>query len=215
MKVRASVFASCVLLCEVVAVGLFLRGFFPAPVKSSVSSRSSSGASELPPEPVSGRPLNSSSPPAPLFKRVVLMLVDAFREDFLFGPNGKDVHALHTPPGGERLNAQLRGQARAPTVTMPRIKGKVTPEHASNQVKVTSKYASNQAAGVSVSLPFPLHCIAPTFSAPTQTSASLHTSPLSSTNPSVVHPQIRHTNLRERKRGGHSELTFGRCRKQG
>ncbi|XP_072315835.1 GPI ethanolamine phosphate transferase 2-like [Eucyclogobius newberryi] len=120
MKVRASVFASCVLLCEVLAVALFLRGFFPAPVKSSLSSRSS--ASELPPEPVTGRPLNASAPPPPLFKRVVLMLVDALREDFLFGPNGRMnmPYTRHLVETGSTLS--YIAKARAPTVTMPRIK---------------------------------------------------------------------------------------------
>lgn len=119
MKLRSSVFACCVLLGEVFAVALFLRGFFPAPVKSSVSSKSR--PQELPPEPVTGHAPNASAPPR-LFRRVVLMLVDALREDFLFGPHGR-TNMPYTRHLVERGSAHSYvARARAPTVTMPRIK---------------------------------------------------------------------------------------------
>uniref|UniRef100_A0A8C6U0X7 Phosphatidylinositol glycan anchor biosynthesis class G n=1 Tax=Neogobius melanostomus TaxID=47308 RepID=A0A8C6U0X7_9GOBI len=115
MKVRSSVFACFILVCEVLGVALFLRGFFPAPVKSTLSSNSR--LSELPPEP---RP-NASLPPR-LFGRVVLMLVDALREDFLFGPNGRSFmpYTRHLVERGSAHSYVAK--ARAPTVTMPRIK---------------------------------------------------------------------------------------------
>lgn len=119
MKVRSSVFACFILVCEVFSVALFLRGFFPAPVKSSFSTKST--LSDLPPEPVTGHSPNASLPPR-LFGRVVLMLVDAFREDFLFGPKGRSYmpYTRHLVERGS-VHSYV-AKARAPTVTMPRIK---------------------------------------------------------------------------------------------
>ncbi|XP_071396637.1 GPI ethanolamine phosphate transferase 2 isoform X5 [Centroberyx affinis] len=120
MKVRSSVFASFIILFEVIGVALFLRGFFPAPVKSSFSSKSK--LSDVPAEPLTGSSHNSSRPPQPLFKRVVIMLVDALREDFVFGPNGRK-NMPYTRHLVERGSTQsFVAKARPPTVTMPRIK---------------------------------------------------------------------------------------------
>ncbi|CAL1613010.1 unnamed protein product [Knipowitschia caucasica] len=119
MKVRGSVFVSALLLCQVLSVGLFLRGFFPAAVKSSPRSSSSDRSAE----PLAGGLLNSSSsPPHALFGRVVIMLVDALREDFLFGSHGH-THMPYTRHLVERgASHSYVAKARAPTVTMPRIK---------------------------------------------------------------------------------------------
>uniref|UniRef100_UPI003AAC1024 GPI ethanolamine phosphate transferase 2 isoform X1 n=1 Tax=Centroberyx gerrardi TaxID=166262 RepID=UPI003AAC1024 len=124
MKVRSSVFASFILIFEVIGVALFLRGFFPAPVKSSFSSKSK--LSDVPAEPLTGSSHNSSRPPQPLFKRVVIMLVDALREDFVFGPNGRK-NMPYTRHLVERGSTQsFVAKARPPTVTMPRIKALTT-----------------------------------------------------------------------------------------
>lgn len=65
---------------------------------------------------------NSSRLPQPLFKRVVIMLVDALREDFIFGPNGR-MHMPYTRHVVERGSSHsFVAKARPPTVTMPRIK---------------------------------------------------------------------------------------------
>ncbi|XP_029917532.1 GPI ethanolamine phosphate transferase 2 [Myripristis murdjan] len=124
MKVRSSVFASFILIFEVIGVALFLRGFFPVPVKSSFSSKSK--LSDQPAEPLTGGSHNSSRPPQPLFKRVVLMLVDALREDFVFGPNGRKYmpYTRHLVERGSTHS--FVAKARAPTVTMPRIKALTT-----------------------------------------------------------------------------------------
>lgn len=152
MKVRSSVFASFILICEVIGISLFLRGFFPVPVKSSLSSKSK--LSDLPAEPLTGEftassgshlpfcPLpsitahytlayvtggstNSSRLPQPLFKRVVIMLVDALREDFVLGPSGRMFmpYTRHLVERGSSLS--FVAKARPPTVTMPRIKVRV------------------------------------------------------------------------------------------
>lgn len=64
----------------------------------------------------------NSSLPQPLFKRVVVMLVDALREDFVFGASGR-LLMPYTRRLLERGSAHsFVAKARAPTVTMPRIK---------------------------------------------------------------------------------------------
>lgn len=153
MKIRTSVFASFVLIFEVIGIALFLRGFFPVPVKSSLSSKNK--LSDLPAEPLTGKlrlsptcaftpvsvslfhstpplhflsffsgssPPNSTRLPQPLFKRVVIMLVDALREDFVFGPDGRKFMP-YTRHMVERGSCHSHvAKARPPTVTMPRIK---------------------------------------------------------------------------------------------
>ncbi|XP_049593812.1 GPI ethanolamine phosphate transferase 2 isoform X2 [Syngnathus scovelli] len=123
MKVRSSTFASLILILEVLGVALFLRGFFPVPVKSSLSSKS---RQNLPAEPLSVGSPNSSHIPQPLFKRVVIMLVDALREDFVFGANGRTYmpYTRHLVERGSTLSYVAK--ARIPTVTMPRIKALTT-----------------------------------------------------------------------------------------
>ncbi|XP_028271461.1 GPI ethanolamine phosphate transferase 2 isoform X2 [Parambassis ranga] len=124
MKIRSSVFASFILIFEVIGIALFLRGFFPVPVRSSLSSKNK--LSDLPAEPLTGRSPNSSRLPQPLFKRVVIMLVDAMREDFVFGPNGR-MYMPYTRHVVERGSSQsFVAKARPPTVTMPRIKALTT-----------------------------------------------------------------------------------------
>ncbi|KAI4818786.1 hypothetical protein KUCAC02_004086 [Chaenocephalus aceratus] len=124
MKVRSSVFASFILILEGIGVALFLRGFFPVPLKSSVSSKNK--LSDLPVEPLTGSSHNSSRLPQPLFKRVVIMLVDALREDFVFGPNGR-MYMPYTRHLVERGSSHsFVAKARPPTVTMPRIKALTT-----------------------------------------------------------------------------------------
>ncbi|XP_068182366.1 GPI ethanolamine phosphate transferase 2 [Antennarius striatus] len=124
MKVRSSVFASFVLICEVIGVAVFLRGFFPVSVKSSLSSKSK--LSDLPAEPLTGSSPNSTRLPHPLFKRVVIMLVDALREDFVFGPNGR-IYMPYTRHVVEKGSSKsFVAKARPPTVTMPRIKALTT-----------------------------------------------------------------------------------------
>ncbi|KAM9309790.1 GPI ethanolamine phosphate transferase 2 isoform 1-T1 [Pholidichthys leucotaenia] len=124
MKVRSSMFASFVLICEVVGIAIFLRGFFPLPVKSSLSSKNT--MSDLPAEPLSGRSPNSSHLPQTLFKRVVIMLVDGLREDFVFGANGR-MYMPYTRHVVERGSSHsFVAKARPPTVTMPRIKALTT-----------------------------------------------------------------------------------------
>lgn len=124
MRVRSSLFACFILIFEVVGVALFLRGFFPVPVKSSFSSKSR--LSDLPAEPLAGSPPNSTRLPHPLFRRVVLMVVDALREDFVFGPAGGSYMPYTRYLVEKGSSHSFVAKARAPTVTMPRIKALTT-----------------------------------------------------------------------------------------
>uniref|UniRef100_A0A672QDE1 Phosphatidylinositol glycan anchor biosynthesis class G (EMM blood group) n=1 Tax=Sinocyclocheilus grahami TaxID=75366 RepID=A0A672QDE1_SINGR len=53
MKLSSSVFALLCLICELVSIALFLRGFFPVPVKSSLSDKSKE--TDFPAEPQTGK----------------------------------------------------------------------------------------------------------------------------------------------------------------
>ncbi|KAG9338530.1 hypothetical protein JZ751_025586 [Albula glossodonta] len=124
MKIRSSVFASLCLVFEIFGIALFLRGFFPAPVKSSFSSKTK--ISDLPSEPLTGNNPNSSKVPGPLFRRVVIVLIDALREDFIYGPRGRQYmpYTRHLVERGSTLS--FVAKAEPPTVTMPRIKALTT-----------------------------------------------------------------------------------------
>uniref|UniRef100_A0A4W4G4F4 GPI ethanolamine phosphate transferase 2 C-terminal domain-containing protein n=1 Tax=Electrophorus electricus TaxID=8005 RepID=A0A4W4G4F4_ELEEL len=108
MRLKASVFALFCLIIELLGIALYLRGFFP------------------PAEPLAGSGPNSTQLPPPLFKRVVIMLIDALREDFVFGPNGKRFMPFTRQIVEEGSSHGFIAKARAPTVTMPRIKALTT-----------------------------------------------------------------------------------------
>ncbi|XP_052430778.1 GPI ethanolamine phosphate transferase 2-like [Carassius gibelio] len=124
MKLSSSVFALLCLMCEIVSIALFLRGFFPVPVKSSFSDKSK--VTDFPAEPQTGSGPNSSKAPVPLFKRVVIVLIDALREDFVFGSDGRRFmpYTRHVVERGS--SHSFIAKARPPTVTMPRIKALTT-----------------------------------------------------------------------------------------
>lgn len=124
MKVGSSVLACCCLLVQVVGLALFLRGFFPVPVRSQ-SRRSS--ASDIPKEPsAAGLSSNWTQPPHPLFKRVVVFLIDGLRQDFIFGEKGKEHMSYITQLIQKGTTHSFIATATAPTVTMPRIKALMT-----------------------------------------------------------------------------------------
>ncbi|XP_029457683.1 GPI ethanolamine phosphate transferase 2 isoform X2 [Rhinatrema bivittatum] len=120
MKVRVSVAVACWALLQAVAVALFLRGFFPAPV------RSSNREAQTPVEPYTGAGSNWTRIPPPLFRRVVLVLIDALRDDFVFGPKGKQFMPYMTHLVEKGTSHSFVAKATAPTVTMPRIKALMT-----------------------------------------------------------------------------------------
>ncbi|XP_066470632.1 GPI ethanolamine phosphate transferase 2 isoform X2 [Tiliqua scincoides] len=122
MRLRSGVFAFCCLLVQALGVALFLRGFFPAQVRS----RAGAPAGPPPEPPPPGSSSNWSKVPSPLFKKVVIVLIDALRDDFVFGSKGKQFMP-HTTQLIERgTSHSFRAEAKPPTVTMPRIKALTT-----------------------------------------------------------------------------------------
>ncbi|XP_073676295.1 GPI ethanolamine phosphate transferase 2-like [Garra rufa] len=124
MKLSSSVFALLCLICEIVSIALFLRGFFPVPVKSSFSAKSQ--VTDFPAEPQTGSGPNSSKAPVPVFKRVVIVLIDALRDDFVFGSDGRRFMPYTRNVVERGSSHSFIAKARPPTVTMPRIKALTT-----------------------------------------------------------------------------------------
>ncbi|XP_072112402.1 GPI ethanolamine phosphate transferase 2 isoform X1 [Mobula birostris] len=124
MRLRSSLFGCCGLLVQLFGMALFLRGFFPVPARSSGSTKAK--VSDVPVEPAGGFASNQTKLPSPLFGRVVIMLVDALREDFVFGVKGKQFmpYTQHLVEQGS--SHSFIAKAWPPTVTMPRIKAMMT-----------------------------------------------------------------------------------------
>ncbi|XP_060619688.2 GPI ethanolamine phosphate transferase 2 isoform X3 [Anolis sagrei] len=124
MRLRSGALAASCLLVQALGAGLFLRGFFPAPVRS----RSLRGAAPIPPPepPPSGSSSNWTKVPSPLFKRTVIMLIDALRDDFVFGSKGEQFMPYTTQLIEKGTSHSFVAEAKPPTVTMPRIKALTT-----------------------------------------------------------------------------------------
>lgn len=60
--------------------------------------------------------------PSPLFKKVVIVLIDALRDDFVFGSKGKQFMPYTTELVEKGTCHSFIAEAKPPTVTMPRIK---------------------------------------------------------------------------------------------
>uniref|UniRef100_A0A8B9G3L7 Phosphatidylinositol glycan anchor biosynthesis class G n=1 Tax=Amazona collaria TaxID=241587 RepID=A0A8B9G3L7_9PSIT len=126
MRLRSGVFASSCLLVEVLGVALFLRGFFPVPVRS-LPRREARG--DLPAEPAPPGPgmvSNWTKIPPPLFKKVVIVLIDALRDDFVFGSKGEQFMPYTKQVIEKGTSYSFIAEAKPPTVTMPRIKALMT-----------------------------------------------------------------------------------------
>ncbi|XP_064901667.1 GPI ethanolamine phosphate transferase 2 isoform X1 [Columba livia] len=126
MRLRSGVFASSCLLMEALGVALFLRGFFPVPVRS-LSRREVRGDPPAEPAPSGpGTVSNWTKIPPPLFKKVVIVLIDSLRDDFLFGPKGKQFMPYTAQAVEKGTSYSFIAEAKPPTVTMPRIKALMT-----------------------------------------------------------------------------------------
>uniref|UniRef100_A0A8C0NZA3 Phosphatidylinositol glycan anchor biosynthesis class G n=2 Tax=Canis lupus familiaris TaxID=9615 RepID=A0A8C0NZA3_CANLF len=124
MRLGSGAFAACCVVIEVLGVALFLRGFFPAPVRSS--SRAEQRAEPAAPEPSAGASSNWTKLPPPLFKKVVIMLIDGLRDDFVFGSKGVKFMPYTTYLVEKGASHSFVAEAKLPTVTMPRIKERET-----------------------------------------------------------------------------------------
>ncbi|XP_008112781.2 GPI ethanolamine phosphate transferase 2 isoform X1 [Anolis carolinensis] len=124
MRLRSAALAASCLLVQALGAGLFLRGFFPAPVRL----RPRRGAAPIPPPepPASGSFSNWTKLPSPLFKRTVIVLIDALRDDFVFGSKGEQFMPYTTQLIEKGTSHSFVAEAKPPTVTMPRIKALTT-----------------------------------------------------------------------------------------
>ncbi|KAK2115128.1 hypothetical protein P7K49_005754 [Saguinus oedipus] len=124
MRLGAGTFAACCVAIEVLGIAVFLRGFFPAPVRSSA--RTEHGAEPPAPEPSAGASSNWTALPPPLFSKVVIVLIDALRDDFVFGSKGVKFMPYTTYLVEKGASHSFVAEAKPPTVTMPRIKALMT-----------------------------------------------------------------------------------------
>ncbi|XP_031193104.1 GPI ethanolamine phosphate transferase 2 isoform X3 [Mastomys coucha] len=124
MRLGSGAFAASCVAIEVIGVAIFIRGFFPAPVRSSA--RPEHGAETPAPEPVAGVSSNWTKLPPPLFSKVVIVLIDALRDDFVFGSKGVKYMPYTTHLVEKGASHSFVAEAKPPTVTMPRIKALMT-----------------------------------------------------------------------------------------
>ncbi|XP_059234748.1 GPI ethanolamine phosphate transferase 2 isoform X4 [Mustela nigripes] len=124
MRLGSGTFAACCVVIQVLGVALFLRGFFPAPIRSS--SRTEHQAEPPAPEPSAGDRSNWTKLPPPLFRKVVIMLIDGLRDDFVFGSKGVKFMPYTTYLVEKGASHSFVAEATLPTVTMPRIKAMMT-----------------------------------------------------------------------------------------
>ncbi|KAB0354226.1 hypothetical protein FD755_022764 [Muntiacus reevesi] len=122
MRLGSGTFAAGCVVIEVLGVALFLRGFFPTPVFSGAERQPESPA----PEPSAGASSNWTALPPPLFSKVVIMLIDALRDDFVFGSKGVKFMPYTTYLVEKGSSLSFVAEAKPPTVTMPRIKALLT-----------------------------------------------------------------------------------------
>lgn len=69
-----------------------------------------------------GATSNWTAPPPPLFSKVVIVLIDALRDDFVFGSKGVQFMPYTTYLVEKGASHSFIAEAKPPTVTMPRIK---------------------------------------------------------------------------------------------
>eukprot|EP00076_Gallus_gallus_P016599 XP_015135974.1 GPI ethanolamine phosphate transferase 2 isoform X5 [Gallus gallus] len=126
LRLRSGALAAGCLLAEALGVALFLRGFFPLPVRSLPrgEARAQPPAEPAPPGP--GIASNWTKIPPPLFRKVVIVLIDALRDDFVFGSKGKQFMPYTTQVIEKGTSYSFIAEAKPPTVTMPRIKALMT-----------------------------------------------------------------------------------------
>ncbi|KAM6221595.1 GPI ethanolamine phosphate transferase 2 isoform 2-T2 [Rhynchocyon petersi] len=124
MRLGSGTFAAACIVIEVLGVAIFLRGFFPAPVRSF--SRTEHQAEPPAPEPSAGASSNWTKLPPPVFSKVVIVLIDALRDDFVFGSKGVKFMPYTTYLVEKGASHSFVAEAKPPTVTMPRIKALMT-----------------------------------------------------------------------------------------
>ncbi|XP_026568506.1 GPI ethanolamine phosphate transferase 2 isoform X1 [Pseudonaja textilis] len=124
MRLRSGVFASFCLAVQALGVGLFLRGFFPVQVRSLFPSGTFGQVPAEPPKTEDKSEWTMTIPP--VFNKVVIVLIDALRDDFVFGSKGLKFMPYTTDLVEKGTTHAFIAEAKAPTVTMPRIKALMT-----------------------------------------------------------------------------------------
>ncbi|XP_067027417.1 GPI ethanolamine phosphate transferase 2-like isoform X1 [Acropora muricata] len=110
-------FLVVLLFCQIIGLALFLRGFFP--IKKALQGRATH--EDLPVEPSGERP---RSIPSAKFGRLVILLIDALRADFVFSEQVKMPFTQEMIRNNQSFS--FLAKAHPPTVTMPRIKALTT-----------------------------------------------------------------------------------------
>ncbi|OAQ25958.1 hypothetical protein K457DRAFT_116010 [Linnemannia elongata AG-77] len=111
------------LACQLVGLVMFAKGFFPYKAISTTFA----SLEDLPLEPslvVNGQDSLKTTTVKPRFGKIVLMLVDALRSDFLYG-NESDFRLMQSLID-EHKAIPFTALASAPTVTLPRLKALTT-----------------------------------------------------------------------------------------
>ncbi|KAJ2743392.1 major facilitator super transporter protein [Coemansia sp. BCRC 34301] len=115
-----------ILLVELVGLGYFIKGFFP--YKKSLPGFAGPGDQPWDiDQPLSGGSAATSRAPGAVgaqYDRLVIMLVDALRNDFVFGNNSAMEYTQGMLRTGDAIG--FTAKALAPTVTMPRLKALMT-----------------------------------------------------------------------------------------
>ncbi|KAI8510033.1 hypothetical protein Bbelb_124610 [Branchiostoma belcheri] len=130
-----TVFLLVCLMTQVLGVVIFLKGFIP--IKKAVPGHAT--LLDIPSEPWENNTAyknfsaNSEDsfavpgpPLSPIFGRLVIMLVDAMRADFMYGESGKTFMPYTRALVDSNSSVSFIAKAHPPTVTMPRIKGLTT-----------------------------------------------------------------------------------------
>ncbi|OXB72298.1 UNVERIFIED_CONTAM: hypothetical protein H355_013342 [Colinus virginianus] len=126
LRLRSGALAAGCLLAEALGIALFLRGFFPLPVRSVPRGEARAEAPAEPAPPGPGIVSNWTKLPPPIFRKVVFVLIDALRDDFVFGSKGKQFMPYTTQVIEKGTSYSFIAEAKPPTVTMPRIKALMT-----------------------------------------------------------------------------------------
>uniref|UniRef100_A0ABM0GTS2 GPI ethanolamine phosphate transferase 2-like n=1 Tax=Saccoglossus kowalevskii TaxID=10224 RepID=A0ABM0GTS2_SACKO len=122
MRIPHGCFLILCLAVQSLAFYIFFKGFFP--VKSAIPGKAT--FNNLPAEPLPHSMKMKNEPPKAVFGRLVIVLVDALRADFVFG-NKADQHMPFTSQLiKDDKTLSFIAKAHPPTVTMPRIKAITT-----------------------------------------------------------------------------------------
>ncbi|XP_012230404.2 GPI ethanolamine phosphate transferase 2 [Linepithema humile] len=121
MLAKNNVLLFYVLLIALISIALFLYGFFP------IAHHGDAVASQLDvPGYVGDVNVKKHSLYSPMVTRLIIMVIDGLRWDFVAGPVGKDAMPMTSSLLANSSGCLLQAKLQSPTVTMPRIKAMMT-----------------------------------------------------------------------------------------